>query len=405
MDFALIDLDEEHRALQLEIREYLTELFTPDVFAQEHEFGDGFNKKVYEGLGARGWLYPELPATQGGADFTPLQQRIMDLELDRQDARIMMMRGTSSLPMSAVRKYMPSDMAEPILKACAQGQAVMCLGYSEPDGGSDIANAKVRAVQDGDMWTINGSKMWTTGAHVSTYTFLVTRTDPDAPKHKGITMFLVPLDTPGVTIQGIRTFSGERTNIVYYEDVQIHDRYRIGGVNDGWSVLHGPLDAEHSIGVDMSDGLTDLSIGAGFCKVLAGSIVEVAEWANKTTGPDGRSMAEDTRVRERLGAALVEYEAGINTPGPMGRVRASDALVKQSAILQDLLGPAGLLPMDEEGSIGNGDTEYAHRFAQGTGTYGGTVEVFRTIIAQHVLGLPKASYPGSKVFLAGKKKS
>ena len=116
-------------------------------------------------------------------------------------------------------------------------------------------------------------------------------------------------------------------------------------------------------------------------------------------------MAEDVRVRERLGAAMVEYEAGISTPGPMGRVRASDALVKQAAILQDLLGPAGLLPMDEEGSVGHGDTEYAHRFAQGTGTYGGTVEVFRTIIAQHVLGLPKASYPGSKVFLAGKKKN
>ena len=405
MDFNLVDLDEDHRALQQEIREYLTELFTPDVFAHEHSTGDGFNAKVYQGLGARGWLYPELPVEQGGAGFSLLQRKIMDVELDRQDARVMMMRGTSSLPMSAVRKYMPPEVGGPVLKACAKGEAVICLGYSEPDGGSDIANAKVRAVQDGDMWTINGSKMWTTGAHVSTYTFLVTRTDPDAPKHKGITMFLVPLNTPGVTIQAIRTFSGERTNIVYYEDVQIHDRYRVGGVNDGWSVLHGPLDAEHSIGVDMSGGLTELSIGVGFAHVLGRSINDVAEWAHKTTGPDGRSMAEDVRVRERLGAAMVEYEAGISTPGPMGRVRASDALVKQAAILQDLLGPAGLLPMDEEGSVGHGDTEYAHRFAQGTGTYGGTVEVFRTIIAQHVLGLPKASYPGSKVFLAGKKKN
>ena len=405
MDFNLVDLDEDHRALQQEIRQYLTELFTPDVFAHEHATGDGFNAKVYQGLGSRGWLYPELPVEQGGAGFSLLQRKIMDVELDRQDARVMMMRGTSSLPMSAVRKYMPGEVADPVLKACAQGEAVICLGYSEPDGGSDIANAKVRAVQDGDMWTINGSKMWTTGAHVSTYTFLVTRTDPDAPKHKGITMFLVPLHTPGVTIQAIRTFSGERTNIVYYEDVQIHDRYRVGGVNDGWSVLHGPLDAEHSIGVDMSGGLTELSIGAGFAQVLGRSINDVAEWAHKTTGPDGRSMAEAVRVRERLGAAMVEYEAGLSTPGPMGRVRASDALVKQAAILQDLLGPAGLLPMDEVGSIGHGDAEYAHRFAQGTGTYGGTVEVFRTIIAQHVLGLPKASYPGSKVFLAGKKKN
>ncbi|HBJ73469.1 MAG TPA: acyl-CoA dehydrogenase, partial [Actinobacteria bacterium] len=140
MDFGLVELDDEHRALQQEIREYLSELFTPDVFAQEHEFGDGFNARVYEGLGSRGWLYPELPVEEGGADFTPLQRRIMGLEIGRQDARVMMMQGTSSLPMQAVRKYMPSEVADPILKACAEGKAVMCLGYSEPDGGSDIAN-------------------------------------------------------------------------------------------------------------------------------------------------------------------------------------------------------------------------------------------------------------------------
>ena len=328
----------------------------------------------------------------------------MDLELIRQDARVMMMQGTSSLPMAAVRKYMDPAVADPILKECAAGRAVMCLGYSEPDGGSDIANAKVRAVQDGDMWTINGSKMWTTGAHISTYTFLITRTDPEAPKHKGITMILVPLKSEGVTIQAIRTFSGERTNIVYYEDVQVHDSMRVGGVNNGWTVLHGPLDEEHSIGLDMNGGLTDVSIGTGMCRVLGASMNEVASWAHKATGSKGQLLADDIRVRESLGAAMVDYEAGISTPGPMGRVKASDVLVKNAAALQDLVGTVGLLPMNTEGSIGNGDIEYAHRFAQGTATYGGTVEVFRTIIAQHVLGLPKAQLPGAKVFLAGKKK-
>jgi alkylation response protein AidB-like acyl-CoA dehydrogenase len=404
MDFTLVELDEEHRQLQQEIREFLAEIFTPDVFAQEHETGSGYNKKVYEALGARGWLYPEKPVEEGGAGFDLIAERIMDLELDRQDARVMMMRGTSSLPLKAIRKYMPPEVADPILKDAVEGRVLVCLGYSEPDGGSDIANAKVRAVQDGDMWTINGSKMWTTGAHVSHYTFLVTRTDPDAPKHKGITMFLVPLDTPGVTIQGIRTFSGERTNIVYYEDVVIHDKYRVGGINDGWNVLHGPLDEEHSIGVDLSGGLTDLSVGADFCRVLGRAINEVAEWAHKTPAPDGTSLADSVQVRERLGMALVEYEAGLSTPGPMGRVKASDALVKQSASLVDLMGPVGLLPLHADGAFGEADTEYAHRFAQGTATYGGTVEVFRTIIANHVLGLPKPNYPGAKVFLAGKKK-
>jgi len=404
MDFGFVELSADDRALQLEIRSFLADLFTPDVFAHEHETGSGFNAKVYEALGARGWLYPELPVEQGGAAFTPVQTRIMQLELTRQDARVMMMKGTSSLPMAAIRKYMPAEVAEPILKECAAGRAVICLGYSEPDGGSDIANAKVRAVQDGDMWSINGSKMWTTGAHISTYTFLITRTDPEAAKHKGITMFLVPLHSQGVTIQGIRTFSGERTNIVFYEDVQVHDSMRIGGINNGWTVLHGPLDEEHSIGLDLNGGLSDVSIGAGFCRVLGASINEVARWALKTTGTDGKLMAENSRVLERLGSAMVDYEAGMSTPGPMGRVKASDAIVKQAAQLQDLVGPAGLLATDAEGGIGVGDIEYAHRYAQGTATYGGTVEVFRTIIAQHVLGLPKAQLPGAKVFLSGKKK-
>lgn len=404
MDFGFVELSAEDRALQQEIREFLAELFTPDVFALEHETGSGFNAKVYEALGARGWLYPSLPVEQGGAGFTALQNRIMELELDRQDARVMMMKGTSSLPMAAIRKYMPAEIADPILKECAAGRAVVCLGYSEPDGGSDIANARVRAVQDGEMWAINGSKMWTTGAHISTYTFLITRTDPEAPKHKGITMFLVPLHSEGVTIQAIRTFSGERTNIVFYEDVQVHDSMRIGGVNNGWTVLHGPLDEEHSIGIDSNGGLTDVSVGVSFSRVLGASINEVAQWALKTASADGKSMAEDTRVLERLGSAMVDYEAGMCTPGPMGRVKSSDGLVKQAAQLQDLVGPVGLLPMNAEGGIGVGDIEYAHRFAQGTATYGGTVEVFRTIIAQHVLGLPKAQLPGAKVFMAGKKK-
>ena len=110
---------------------------------------------------------------------------------------------------------------------------------------------------------INGSKIFTTGAQNCQYTFLITRTDPDLPKHKGLTMFLVPLDTPGVEIQGIRTFGVERTNIVYYSDVRISDKYRLGGVNDGWSVLHGPLDEEHSIGGE-ADKFADLSVGTQF---------------------------------------------------------------------------------------------------------------------------------------------
>ena len=109
-------------------------------------------------------------------------------------------------------------------------------------------------MRDGDGWIINGSKMFTSNAHHSQYVFLTTNTDPDAPKHKSLTMFLVPLDTPGVDIQGIRTVDGDRTNITYYSDVRVDDKYRLGEVNDGWTVLRAALNVEHGILKPMPQG-------------------------------------------------------------------------------------------------------------------------------------------------------
>jgi len=305
-------------------------------------------------------------------------------------------QGTTSLVVEAVRRYGNDELKAEVLGRVASGEVRMCLGYTEPDGGSDIAGAKTRAVRDGEEWVINGQKIFTTGAHNCQYTFLITRTDPSLPKHKGLTMFLVPLDTPGVEIQGIRAFSGERTNIVYYGDVRIPDRYRLGGVNDGWSVLHGPLDAEHSIGVGDTEGLNDLSVGTTFVLELARALDAATDWAVTAVLPDGTHPADHEFVRYRLGAVAVELEAAISTPGPMGRVKGSEALVQGAADLMDLVGAASLLPHGADGVVGEGELDFAHRFAQGTATYGGTVEVFRTIIAQHVLNLPKPVYPGSK---------
>ena len=148
---------------------------------------------------------------------------------------------------------------EEVLPGVFSGHIRLCLGYTEPEGGSDVATCKTRAVKDG-AWIINGSKMFTTGAHNCQYVFLITNTDPDAPKHQSLTMFLVPLDTPGIEIQGIRTVDGDRTNIVYYSDVRVDDRYRLGEVNGGWTVLHEPLNAEHGAVEAATDGLADVSI-------------------------------------------------------------------------------------------------------------------------------------------------
>jgi alkylation response protein AidB-like acyl-CoA dehydrogenase len=357
---------------------------------------------VHLALGQRGWIMPAWPAERGGAGLDPVRERILELELARAEAPWVTL-GTTRLVVAAVEKYADPLIREDLLRGVAEGTVRFCLGYTEPDGGSDIAAAKVRAVRDGDEWVIDGSKIFTTGAQNCQYTFLITRTDPDLPKHKGLTMFLVPLGGPGIEIQPIRTFGNERTNVVYFGDVRVADTYRLGGVNDGWTVLRGPLDAEHSFGGDSSARkLADLSVGRSFVHALDRALDTAVTWA-VTPGPDGARPADDPYVRYRLGEIEMDIQAALCTPGPMGRVKCSEALVHGAAALLDLVGPEALISEGAADALGGGRIDFAHRYAQGTATYGGTVEVFRGMIAQHVLGLPRPSFPGAKVLIQKKR--
>jgi alkylation response protein AidB-like acyl-CoA dehydrogenase len=269
MDLSLVPLDRSQREFAAQVREFLAEHVTADVLESERLTGDGFNEQLHLALGKRGWIMPGWPAERGGAGLGPVEQRILDLEMSRSRMPDITL-GTTRLVVAAVEKHADPSIKDDLLRGVATGTVRFCLGYTEPDGGSDIAAAKVRAVRDGDEWVINGSKIFTTGAQNCQFTFLITRTDPELPKHRGMTMFLLPLDAPGVEIQPIRAFSGERTNIVYYGDVRVADAYRLGGVNDGWSVLHGPLDAEHGMdGDDAARKLADLAVGQSFAQELA----------------------------------------------------------------------------------------------------------------------------------------
>jgi alkylation response protein AidB-like acyl-CoA dehydrogenase len=398
MDLSLVQLDHQQQEFAAQVREFFAVHATAHVLEHERLTGDGYNQQIHLALGQRGWIMPHYPPERGGAGLDAVRQRILDLEMTRSRVPRSTL-GTTRLIASALEKYARPSIRDEVLRGVAAGTIRLCLGYTEPDGGSDIAAAKVRAVRDGDEWVINGSKIFTTGAHHCQYTFLITRTDPDLPKHKGLTMFLLPLDSPGVEIQAIRAFSGERTNIVYYDDVRVRDTYRLGEVNDGWAVVHGPLDAEHGIGMDpVAAKLSDQAMGQNWPVELSWALDTAVEWA-LTPRADGTRPADDPHVRYRLGKAAIDVEAALVTLGPMGRVKNSEALVHGAADLLDLVGPEALITEGTPGAAGGGRIDYAHRYAQGTATYTGTVEVFRTIIARHFLGLPQPSYPGSKVFL------
>ena len=291
----------------------------------------------------------------------------------------------------SVDKFGSPQLRDEVLPKVFSGEVRLCLGYTEPEGGSDVATCKTRAVRDGDEWIINGSKMFTTGAHNCQYVFLITNTAPDAPKHKSLTMFLVPLDSPGIEIQGIRTVDGDRTNIVYYSDVRVDDKYRLGEVNGGWTVLREPLNVEHGAVAAAPDGLQDTSIMMHQAGFLSQAVDKAAA---SVTRPDhdGRRLIDDKSVAYRLGRCVARLETALATPGIFGRVAIAQTMRDISPELMDLLGAASTLPFGTEAAADDGSAEYAYRFAPLVGIYGGTLEVFRNMIAQYMLGLGKPAY-------------
>lgn len=392
MDFSVVDLSDEDKAFQTELRGFLAEVVTEDVIRHDRETGDNFHEGVHLALGAAGYLEKEFRSEAEGG-FTRVQSRIWALERRRAEVPWVTW-GTTIMIARSVAKFGSDEIRDDVLRGVFDGTVRMALGYTEPEGGSDVATCKTRAVReaDGSSWIINGSKMFTTGAHNCAYVFLITNTDPEAPKHKSLTMFLVPLDTPGVEIQGIRTVDGDRTNIVYYSDVRVDDKYRLGEVNGGWSVVREPLDAEHGAVAAADDGLADVAIMAH----QAGFMVEAADKVAALVGESG--AVDDGSVAYRLGRSIARIEAALSAPSIFGRVALAQTMRDVAPDLMDVAGPVAALPLGAEGGADD-RSEYIYRFAPLVGIYGGTLEVFRNMIAQHVLGLGKPNYspPKAKV--------
>jgi alkylation response protein AidB-like acyl-CoA dehydrogenase len=396
MDFSAVVLTEAQQAFAREVRTFLDEHLTEDVYARIRERAVHFDEEFYLALGAKGWLEPRWRKEDGGAELDDVCVKILQTELARRHAPIGPI-GLTNLAWPAVESSADPGLRDELKPQVARGTARISLAYTEPDGGSDIAGARTRAVRDGDEWVINGQKIFTTNAQFATHIFLLTRTDPMLPKHKGLTMFLVPTSSPGFDRQPLPTIGDETTNITYYSDLRVSDRYRIGDVNNGWSTLHGPLDAEHYLGDHVSK-LEEVGPGANMVHHLARSVEAAVRWAAAAPAGEGPMIGEQAFLAG-IGHLLVEMEGGACTPAAMGRVKGSDTARLGCEELFDLIGPAATLPYGAEGAIGDGVLEFAHRQAQHTATPGGTVEVFRTIIAQHDLGLPRPDYPGRKVFL------
>jgi alkylation response protein AidB-like acyl-CoA dehydrogenase len=389
MDFASVELSTEDKEFRDRLRAFLAVHVTDEVRRRDRETGENFDEGVHLALGAEGYLAADWKDESEGG-FSALRRRIWDLEIGRAHTPWFHW-GTTAMVARTVQQFGFAEVADEVLPGVLSGHIRLCLGYTEPEGGSDVATCKTRAVRDGGVWVINGSKMFTSNAHNAKYVFLLTNTDPEAPKHKNLTMFLVPLDSPGIEIQPIRTIDGDRTNIVYYSDVRVDDKYRIGDVNGGWAVLRGALDVEHgTVGRD-SDGLQTIAVMSEHLTLMAEAIDEIAVLVAQPDA-NGRRLIDDKSVAYRLGRSIARTEAALSTPGTFGRVANAQTMRDVAPDLMDVLGAASALPIDTNGAADNGGAEYIFRLAPPTGIYGGTLEVFRNMIAQHELGLGRPNY-------------
>ena len=378
------DLGEEAGALANELDAFFKENLTPELQAKAHYSFDGHDPGIHRKLAQAGLLFPGWPKEWGGRASPPyaLNAASHVWESHGWTGHVM---GVSNMVGTIIRRFGSDQLKREVLAKIAAGEAICSLGYSEPGSGSDVFAAATRATRVGDVWRIDGQKMFTSGANLADYVLMLARTDPDLPKHKGLTMFIVPLRSPQVEIQPVFTFQDERTNITYYDGAEIPDAYRLGEVNGGIKVMSASLELEH---------------GGGFGKTQL-AMVRAAEEICRTLKFRGRPLIEDRSAQMRLARATAHVLlseviawralwAGVEKKpnagfGPMAKLFSSEKFLEDSSDLLNLTAPESL--SKRKGPAGFLNQCYRH--SQGTTIYGGTSEIHRSMIAERALNLPR----------------
>ena len=379
-------------AFTAEIRAFLAEHWTPAQAKRVKQTGTQHDWALHRAFAERGWMRTALPSELGGEGRSPEELAALFHEFELHGAPY---DGMSLAMMVAFTLgHVGSDFhRREVVPRLLSGDAIVCLGYTEPGSGSDVAAAKTRATRrDDGAWTVDGQKMWTSLAEESEWVFLLTRTDPDVAKHRGLTFFLVPMDTPGVEVQEIRTLAGKRSNATFYDGIRVDDRWRVGEVDGGWDVMRVALAYERGVVGGLSDGE----------RLLRGAIEAARGLRDRTGAP----RIDDPHVRERLVRAAIDNEvarllgaraawvAGSGAlpglEGSQAKLFATEAFRRNSERLVDALGAPGLLQADDGDAPVRGFVEQCMRLAPITTIHGGSSEIQRNHIAERMLGMPRA---------------
>jgi 3-oxocholest-4-en-26-oyl-CoA dehydrogenase alpha subunit len=373
--------------IRAEAEAFATEHVTPEMVEEELRTGDGVSRPLLDAMGAKGWVAPMWPEEEGGAGLDPFETAVM-LAAIRAVGGPTVGPGTTMLSANAIRALGSPALKARILRGVAAGETLICLGYTEPEGGSDVFACKTRSVRDGNEWIINGQKIFTTFAHRANYCFLLTRSDPESRGSRGLTMFLVPMDTAGIEIHALRTMGYERTNIVFYNDVRVSDELRVGEPEQGLHVMRAALEAEQNVAPSSRTA----------------QLYEAAvAWARQTRGADGHTMLGDPSVRRRLARMAIDAEVadllGLRVafleqlgakPGPHAALFGPETYVRWSKEVMDMVGPEGMADWTDPDAVLGGTFEYHFRGAVASTIYGGSSEVLRSLIAEQLLGLPRS---------------
>jgi alkylation response protein AidB-like acyl-CoA dehydrogenase len=378
------DLGDEARAIVKEIDEFFAKNVTPQMRAKFHYSWEGYNPEINRKLAQAKLLFLAWSKEMGGRGIAPYA-RWAAMEAFEEQGYNNPAHNVCQMVGLIIQRFGSEELKRDVLTKIISGEVICSLGYSEPGSGSDVFAAQCRATPDGNGWRIDGTKMFTSGANLTDYVFMLTRTDPDAPKHKGLTMFLVPLKTKGVTVQPVYTFQDERTNITFYDGVHVPDSYRLGGVNEGSKTMAAGLELEHGGGFSKSQRAM-LKAAVQLCSEIRHKgrpLIEAAQAQVRLARSAANLMVSDMLTFRAIWASVEKKpNAGF---GPMAKMYSSEKFLSDARDLLDLTAPYSL--GKQQGPAGLLNQCYRH--SQGTTIYGGTSEIHRSMIAERALGMPR----------------
>lgn len=395
MDFKLTQEEQEFAA---GVRAFLDEearhpdahdFMDPDRDAHSQLANSTERRDFCKRMAARGYLGMSWSKDYGGQEIPGIFEYLLNEELALRGAPLIG-KGVGCIGKTIIR-HGSEEMKSRFLPLILDAEVEFALGYSEPGSGSDLASLKLKAERDGDGWVLNGQKIWTTSAHFADWYWVAARTDPDAPKHKGISVFLIPMNQPGLTVRSIETMGHHHTNEVFFDNVKVRPEDVVGELNKGWTYVCEALDFER---------FTFYTINPLLQKFERALDILRARQRN------GASLASDPGVQRAVGRLGAEVETAkmlqrrVVDSASRGQVPAIEAAMYKvfstklgqqiTDFVLDHLGPTGLLRRGAEGAVDNGAWEHFYQTTPLDTIGGGTSEVQKNIVARRWLGLPLA---------------